>query len=158
VATQVSYRFATFVFISNLGAKELNLIYASNPQLSYEAVRDRLRTYLVAVAQAAESQPFAPGQGFSLEALVKHHVLYFIPYFPLTRPNVRQCVHALVTSSLQQMVHLRHIASFHVSDHAIEYLTSKMEFDDDFGWSNTGCKTISNLIAQKVLPFFVFAS
>jgi hypothetical protein len=158
---KLSYMSAIFIIVSNLGARTLNQIFISSALgqralPSYESIVTDLREDLIRSARAAasiqlnDSTAFDAQRGLSVSMLVQQHILWFVPFFPLTAAPVRQCVEAQLVDRLKRSVNAGEFASFGVHQQVIDWLASRVYLDSR-NLSISGCKQVSDLVVAKVV-------
>ncbi|XP_007434513.1 prosalusin, partial [Python bivittatus] len=134
-----NYRKAIFVFISNTGAEQINRIALD----LWRARRDREEVGLQDLEPAIlEAVSKNPQSGFWKSGIIEQHLIdIFVPFLPLKRHHVKQCV---VNEMASQGLLPRPEVVDGVAD-SFSYFPKEEKI-----FSSTGCKTVASRI-----PFFL---
>ena len=162
-----------------LNAAFLQSIAAKQSLPAYETIVGNLRAYFVQTARApsAPSSPQTPPTSESTSAaaaagtqvahhasshvlntasaaasiltLVQQHVLWFVPFFPLMRAHVEQCLEQQLIERLDKQVEARRLHSFGIHADLVRWLGARAELDAR-GLSISGCKQVDGVLTTKV--------
>jgi hypothetical protein len=85
----------------------------------------------------------------SILTLVQQHVLWFVPFFPLMRAHVEQCLEQQLIERLEKQVEARRLHSFGIHADLVRWLGARAELDAR-GLSISGCKQVDGVLTTKV--------
>ncbi|XP_052077993.1 torsin-1A-like [Mytilus californianus] len=133
----VNYRQSIFLFISNIGTNALNkkIIEYFKQGLDRKSITIKDMEHLIKTDN--ESNEFSRSQLFSHHLMTAH-----IPFFPMEKKHVRQCVRNQLLSKKYYR------AGGAIEDEVVENIMRELDFypDDNSIFSPLGCKRVSDKV------------
>ena len=140
----LDYRKNIFIFLSNLGAEEINTE-------TYNHLKSGKKREEITIAQMEKSILNALSRqsgGFEDAVLVKYALIdFFVPFLPLEKQHVKQCVE----ESMKELQ--KHIPKYkgkpltkELKEFIVTEVVDWLQFDDMF--AKTGCYTVRQAILQ----------
>jgi hypothetical protein len=138
VVDGVDYRKAIFIFMGNTGAELIN----KETILNKQSKKKREDITIKQMDNILSNEALKKVGGFLHASLLEHKLIdYFVPFLPLEKSHVRQCVE----DDLKE----KNIA---VTDEVIKRVVDELEyFPGDSQWfSESGCKKVSTKVDQII--------
>ncbi|CAF4720812.1 unnamed protein product, partial [Rotaria sp. Silwood2] len=144
-AQPIDFRKTIFIFLSNTGGKEINVIAQNNHFASIQRNNYNITEFQRALANAAFSEP---GGLWHASLINRHLVTFFVPFLPLERLHIRTCIERQL-----QLSHAKDKYEYILSDNdIIDHVLDLIEFapPDSLLYSVSGCKKV-----QQKLDFIL---
>ncbi|CAF3893325.1 unnamed protein product [Rotaria magnacalcarata] len=141
-AQSIDFRKTIFIFLSNTGGKEINMIAHKNHFAAIKRENYNIAEFQRALANAA----FSEAGGLWHASLIERHlVTFFIPFLPLERSHIRTCIRRQLELTHENDKHEYKLSDNDIIDRVIDLI----EFSppDSLLYSVSGCKKVQQKLA-----------